>query len=67
MKRNFIARTAAALALTIVFALSPNIAAMASANPETPTIARTKAWDGIEYSLGGIPEMRYCVQASEIR
>jgi len=56
MKRNLIARTAMALGLTIIMAFSAGTAAMASTNPETPEVARTRARDGIVYSLGGVPE-----------
>ena len=57
MKKNIFAKTALILGLAISM-ISPNITAMASTNRETepPTIARTKAWDGIESTLGGIPE-----------
>jgi len=53
MKRNRISRTAVALALTGIMILGLNTAAMASTSP---AIERTKARDGIEYSLGGVPE-----------
>jgi uncharacterized protein YkwD len=56
MKRNLISRTAAALGLTIIMVLSAGTAAMASANPESPAIARTKAWDSVKSTLGGVPE-----------
>jgi uncharacterized protein YkwD len=56
MKRNLIARTAMTLGLTVTMVLSAGTAAMASTNPESPAIARSKARDGIVYSLGGVPE-----------
>jgi len=56
MKRKLIARTAMALGLTIAMALSAGTAAMAGTNPEPPEVARTMAWDGINYSLGGLPD-----------
>lgn len=55
MKRLIFARLAMVIGLTGIMLLSP-IAAMASTDTETPTIARTRAWDGIEQTLGGIPE-----------
>ena len=56
MKKNFLARMALVLGLTLTMILSPTMAAMAGTTTETPAVARTKAWDGIEYTLGGIPE-----------
>lgn len=54
MKRNLITRTAMALGLTIMIVFSASMAAMAST--ESPAIARTKAWDSIKSTLGGVPE-----------
>jgi uncharacterized protein YkwD len=57
MKANLIAKTALVLGLTGIMFFNPYMAAMASADTTPPpTIARTKAWDGIEHTLGGIPE-----------
>jgi len=55
MKKKILAKMALVLALTGIMILCP-ITAMASTNPETPEIARTRAWDAIEHTLGGIPE-----------
>ena len=55
MKKNLLAKMALVLAL-IGTMIIPNMAVMASTNPETPTIARTRAWDAVEHTLGGIPE-----------
>ena len=55
MKANIFTKTALILGLAICM-ISPNITAMASENPETTAIIKTKAWDAIEYTLGGIPE-----------
>ena len=54
MKRHFFTRTALLLGLTATMILSP-ITARASTNTETPAVTRTKAWDGIEHTLGGVP------------
>ena len=54
MKRHIFARMAMVLGLTAVMLLTPVVAAQAST--ESPEIARTKVWDGIESTLGGIPE-----------
>jgi uncharacterized protein YkwD len=52
MKKNIIVKTAAALVLaTVMFTAPVSVVAGESVN-----IERTKAWDGIEYSLGGLPE-----------
>jgi uncharacterized protein YkwD len=57
MKRHFIAKTALVLGLTGIMLFNPYMAAMASVDTAPPPeIARTKAWDGIEHTLGGIPE-----------
>jgi uncharacterized protein YkwD len=53
MKKHFIARTAMALGLAAIMAFSPVIAMAAS---ETPNVARTKAWDSVNQTLGGVPE-----------
>ena len=55
MKKNFFARRLMVLGLTAILALGSTITAQASTT-DTPTIARTKAWDSIEHSLGGVPE-----------
>ena len=55
MKRHFFSRTALLLGLTAIMLLTP-VAAMAATNLEPPTVARTKARDGIEHTLGGVPE-----------
>jgi uncharacterized protein YkwD len=52
MKRNLIFKTVLALGISAAMLLSP-LTAMAA---ETPEIARTKAWDSIKNTLGGIPE-----------
>ncbi|GHU38691.1 hypothetical protein FACS1894105_12890 [Clostridia bacterium] len=52
MKKNVLAKMALTLGLTAMMALSP-LTAMAA---DTPKVARTKAWDGITETLGGIPE-----------
>ena len=52
MKKHLFAGLAMALALTSILTLAPAIA-MASTAPE---VARTKAWDGITQTLGGVPE-----------
>ena len=54
MKRHFFARLAMAIGITGILLLTPTIAAHASTEP--PAITRTKAWDGISQTLGGIPE-----------
>ncbi len=56
MKKNFLTKTVAAIILTGILILSPNTAAMAATEAAAPVIERTKAWDAIEYTLGGIPE-----------
>jgi uncharacterized protein YkwD len=56
MKKHFIARTAMALGLAALMAFSPATAIAASETPAPPTVARTKAWDGIVQTLGGVPE-----------
>jgi uncharacterized protein YkwD len=58
MKKNALARLTATLGLTAIVALSPLSSALAAttAASETPTVARTKAWDGITQTLGGVPE-----------
>jgi len=56
MKKNFLAKMTLVLGLAAIMVFNPNMAAMASTTTETPTIARTKAWDAIEQTLGGIPE-----------
>jgi len=48
-----LAKMAMLLGLTAIMLLTP-IAAMAST--ETPAVARTKAWDSIPHTLGGVPE-----------
>jgi uncharacterized protein YkwD len=56
MKRTIIARMATVLGLTAILAFSPTIAAQASTTTDSPAVARTKAWDGITHTLGGVPE-----------
>ena len=53
MKRTSIIKAAIALSLAATITLST--AAMVSA-AGTPAVARTKAWDGIIHTLGGVPE-----------
>ena len=48
-----LAKTALLIGVTAIMLLTP-IAAMAST--ETPAVARTKAWDSIPHTLGGVPE-----------
>jgi uncharacterized protein YkwD len=57
MKKHFIARTAMALGLAalLTFSQTTAIAAKESTTPQT-TVARTKAWDSIDQTLGGVPE-----------
>jgi uncharacterized protein YkwD len=50
--KNLLARTALALGLAATLALSP-LTTMAA---DTPKVARTKAWDTIEQTLGGVPK-----------
>ena len=52
MKNNLV-RTALTLGLTAIMLLGATAAAMASGTPE---VARTKAWDSIGNTLGGMPE-----------
>jgi hypothetical protein len=54
MKRNLIGKTALALTLTGLL-LNQSVPTMASAG-EPPEVARTRAWDAIEHTLGGLPE-----------
>jgi uncharacterized protein YkwD len=56
MKANSITKMAAALGLTAVLVFSPTTAATASADADSPKVERTKAWDGINHTLGGVPE-----------
>lgn len=58
MKKNSVIKKAMVLGLTCAMLLSSTITAMAASGADTasPVIARTKAWDGINYTLGGIPE-----------
>jgi uncharacterized protein YkwD len=53
MKKHFFAKAALLLGLTAIMLLNP-ITAMAST--DSPTVARTKAWDSIPHTLGGVPE-----------
>jgi uncharacterized protein YkwD len=55
MKRNHIAKAAMVLGLAATMLFSPAIA-MASTDAGSPAVARTKAWDGIVHTLGGVPE-----------
>ena len=48
-----LAKMAMLLGLAAILTLNP---IMAMASTETPAIARTKAWDGINHTLGGLPE-----------
>ncbi|GHU87180.1 hypothetical protein FACS1894202_00920 [Clostridia bacterium] len=52
MKLHFIGKTALTLGLAAIMALSP-LTAMAA---DTAKVARTKAWDSITETLGGVPE-----------
>ncbi|GHU88226.1 hypothetical protein FACS1894202_03980 [Clostridia bacterium] len=52
MKRHFIGKTVMALGLAAMMALSP-LTAMAA---DATKLARTKAWDSITETLGGVPE-----------
>ena len=54
MKRNIFARTVVLFGLTGIMLLNPT-AAMAT-DTATPTVARTKAWDSVNHTLGGVPE-----------
>lgn len=56
MKANIIKRLILGLSLAGIIVLSPISTVMASANADSPAVARTKAWDGIEQTLGGVPE-----------
>lgn len=53
MKKNLV-RTALTLGLTAIMLLGATAAAMASGT--APEVARTKAWDSIRNTLGGMPE-----------
>ena len=53
MKKR-IAKMAVLLGLTAVLVFSTGIAAMADSG--SPAVARTKAWDSIVHTLGGVPE-----------
>jgi uncharacterized protein YkwD len=53
MKQNHIAKTVTALGLAAVMLIAPETAAAAGA---TPAVERTKAWDSISHTLGGVPE-----------
>jgi uncharacterized protein YkwD len=55
MKRQFFAKTVMLLGLAAIILLNPTIA-MAGTDATSPSVARTKAWDGIEHTLGGVPE-----------
>jgi len=55
MKKHFFTKTALLLGLAAIMLLTP-ITAMASTDTATPTVARTKAWDSIPHTLGGVPE-----------
>lgn len=54
MKKTILCKILAILVTAAI--LTPTIAAQASAATDSPTIARTKAWDGIVNTLGGVPE-----------
>jgi uncharacterized protein YkwD len=54
--KHQIAKMAVALGLAAIMFHSASTAAMASTDAGSPAIARTKAWDGIEQTLGGVPE-----------
>jgi len=60
MKRNLFAKITAVLGLTAIIFFSLSITSIASTEASTdtapPAIARTKAWDGIHLTLGGVPE-----------
>lgn len=56
MKNTIIARMAITLGLTLIMVFNSGIAAIASTNDNSLTVSRTKPWDAIEYTLGGIPE-----------
>jgi uncharacterized protein YkwD len=43
------------LGIAGILLLTP-IIAISATTPETPAVARTKAWDGINQTLGGVPE-----------
>ena len=53
MKATTIKKATAALGLTGIIVLSASMNAWAG---ENPTVVRTKAWDGIVQTLGGIPD-----------
>lgn len=55
MKRKHFAKMAAAFSLAGIMALSSGTAAMAGTT-DTPEVAKTKAWDSIRNTLGGLPE-----------
>jgi uncharacterized protein YkwD len=52
---NQFKKTALAIGLAGIMVISSSLSALASAS-DSPTIARTKAWDGIVHTLGGIPK-----------
>ena len=55
MKRHFFAKTAMLLGLAAIMLLSP-VMAMAATDKPAPSVERTKAWDSIGQTLGGVPE-----------
>ena len=55
MKTRLLKGLAMALALTAILTSTTAIA-MASATTDSPSVERTKAWDGITHTLGGVPE-----------
>ena len=53
--KNRIVKMAMVLGLAGIILCTP-ITAMASAEASAPAVARTKAWDGIVHTLGGVPD-----------
>jgi len=53
--KNRIVKMTMLLGLTTVLIFSSGIAAMANTEASAPAVARTKAWDGIIHTLGGVP------------
>lgn len=54
MKKHLISKTLMAFGLAAILLLGTTITAFAATS--TPKVARTKAWDSIEQTLGGVPK-----------
>ena len=64
MKKHIFSKAVLLIGLAAIMLLAP---ITALANTDTPAVARTRAWDTIPHTLGGVPESVRLVEYSGVR